>query len=388
MRKFFKYAVRGKVLVFSLIAGLQASGLPVEDRSVAIKTQTNAYFEIVGTDNKSVQTIGQLSRASLEVCGKYLKGIPANLPQRVTILLDSKFKPEGKPYVLTLEAGGFVTLRLAWNESFSLEAACHAMTEALLLRYVYYHHGKSAPSQMRAWVATGLGQKLFLKFRPAQLEYYQKRLPELKSQSVQLIIEATGGEPCEGVAAYWFFKALESSGLKRRAIADAVEAALVGQSIAKTLPLMPDLPIPEALEDWWQTSIDNFTGQTRGAVDTMEASRRWLEALSKVQGITGEGEGASPVRDLRELSIREIDADLKTIIAARRNLLLGGMLRVNPIYYNAAQSLGKLYEQILAEEKGYRMTATLIDYLNDLSGAERMQALVDKALSEPKSGGR
>jgi len=47
------------------------------------------------------------------------------------------------------------------------------------------------------------------------------------------------------------------------------------------------------------------------------------------------------IRNLRELGVQRVDAEVRSVIAQRRRAILNGMLRVNPLYYNTAQSLGR-----------------------------------------------
>ena len=61
---------------------------------------------------------------------------------------------------LTIEEGGFVTLRILWSEHRSKGSVpCH--DRGALLRAVYYRYGMSSVNDLSAWVIAGLGKLYF-----------------------------------------------------------------------------------------------------------------------------------------------------------------------------------------------------------------------------------
>ncbi len=378
-----------------LLATLTACGVwanPSAAREIEkVHTDRGAYFETVGMDRNSVYTVAEVGRASAKICDEFLMELPVSFPQRITVLLDES-SPQStvtKAYALSIAEGGFVTLRIFWNDGLVLEELCHAMTEAFLLRYVHYKYGRQATSGMRAWVIAGLGQKCFVRYRPAETETLAANLPNMSPEIVAGTLGLSASKPCDRTVAYLLFESFLASKLKRDERRHLLELALVGDSIEAEIGKKWEAIAPNTGEAlWWEAGLASFVRKHKGSIDSMERSRRWLEGLANMEAFTKNTDGAAAEPNLRELGVRAVDAAILTEIKARQTVLLRGMLRVNPLYYNAAQSLGRYYEQILYGEPGFRRTATLIDYLNDLNAAQRLQSLAERALKTSKGASR
>ena len=352
--------------------------------SERIVTDSSPYFEVAGTERASVYRVGELGREAVRMCEQYLDLLPPNFPQRITVLLDPDYSavPGAEESDLTIEEGGFVTLRIQWNAETELRAVCHAITEALLVRAVYYRYGRSGVDQISAWVIAGLAEKLFLRLRPSLIESYKGEFRELEATAMNRAMRARWGSECDSITAYALVESVDFLIPKHTAASQILEAALVGVPVEKELKLLQS-EINPANPDaaWWEAGVEALHRRSDGSVDSMEESRQWLEALARMDAFRD----ALNIRNLRELGVQRVDANVRAVIAERRRAILNSMLRVNPLYYNTAQSLGRFYEQILFEEPGYRRTRTLIDYLNDWNAALRMQALAERALNDPKA---
>ncbi len=250
------------------------------------------------------------------------------------------------------------------------------------MRAVYYRYGRSGVDQISAWVIAGLAEKLFLRLRPSLIESYKGEFRALEATAMNRAMRARWGSECDSITAYALVESVDFLIPKHTAASQILEAALVGVPVEKELKLLQS-EINPANPDaaWWEAGVEALHRRSDGSVDSMEESRQWLEALARMDAFRD----ALNIRNLRELGVQRVDAEVRSVIAQRRRAILNGMLRVNPLYYNTAQSLGRFYEQILFEEPGYRRTRTLIDYLNDWNAALRMQALAERALNDPKA---
>lgn len=375
------------VSLFLLGASFLVSSVAYADTQIPperIVTDSSPYFEVAGTERVSVYRVGELGREAVHICEKYLDLLPPNFPQRITVLLDPNDSAVSgaEGFDLTIEEGGFLTLRIQWNADTELHTVCHAMTEALLVRAVYYRYGRSAVDQMSAWVIAGLAEKLFLRLRPSLIESYKGQFQALETTDMNRAMRAKRGSECDSITAYALVEAIDTLIPKHATASQILEAALVGVSVEKELKLLQSEINPANPDtSWWEAGVEALHRRSGGSVDSMEESRQWLEALASMAAFPD----ALNIRNLRELGMQRVDAEVQALIAERQRAILNGMLRVNPLYYNTAQSLGRFYEQILFGEPGFRRTRTLIDYLNDWNAALRMQALAERALNDPKA---
>ncbi|CAI8261410.1 MAG: Uncharacterised protein [Opitutia bacterium UBA7350] len=349
--------------------------------------ESSAYFEIVGMDRKSVYIIGQIGQASVKVCNRYSNILPKSFPQRVTVILDTSLAnlPNQKSYQLTVKKGGFVELYIGWHEEIELNEICQAIMEALLIRAVYYRYGPSAVKDIPPWVVAGLSESLFIRFKPALMDAYALKLSDLSSKEVEAVFNATDKEMCDSIVALAVFAGIESIISNDEVFTQILDLSLKGVPIQERLISVFRASNPESADMlWWEQGVRSLCFRHRGAVDTMEASRLWLKELANMDAFVDRRSGAT-IRNLRELAQYGDDEQIREIIRGRRSKIMSGMLQVNPLYYNVAQSLGQFYEQILFEEPGFKRTTTLVNYLNDLNSAQLMQSLVVDALLDPKS---
>jgi hypothetical protein len=372
-------------------AGHALATTPKVQNPDKLHTDQTAYFETIGEDRRSVYAVAEVGRATVRTCDEFLAELPNGFPQRISVLLDrSTYETDNdKAYRLSITDGGFVTLRIFWNKDLSLETLCHAMMEAFLLRYVHYKYGRAATSGMRAWVIAGLGQKCFIRYRSAEAEYLAAKQWNLSPEIVARTLEIKAGDPCNRTLAYALLETYLASNLRREDRQQLLEFALVGGSVEVALSKGKDEDSVDLNgQAWWERGMHSFARNHQGAVDSMETSRLWLKSLADIDAFAADPDSASSAPNLREIAAYANNAEILNVIEVRQKLLLSGMLRVNPLYYNAARSLGRYYEQILYGEPGFRRTATLIDYLNDLNAAQNLQAIAEKALDETKEVNR
>lgn len=354
----------------------------------SITLDSSPYFEVAGTDRVSVHLVGQLGRESARVCAAHMDLLPPSFPQKVTVLLSQNPANNSTDHYsnLTIEEGGFVTLRILWNANTDLRAVCHAMTEALLLRAVYYRYGMSSVDNLSAWVIAGLGESLFLRLRPSLLEYFDQDILQLDSSTVKEVLNASRSSGCDSIAAFSLVKAVDFLVSNHKKAAQILESALIGNFDEKELiALQGDNYEGVANAEWWKVGVVSLSERYQGAVDSMEASRLWMEGMADMSQFIDASSKQSP-GNLRELGKYGTNEHLREMVAERRTAVLGGLLRVNPLYFNAAQSLGRFYEQIIYGDPGFHRTRTLIDYLNDLNAAIRMQMLAEDAISKTNLG--
>ena len=161
-------------------------------------------------------------------------------------------------------------------------------------------------------------------------------------------------------------------------------AGLAGETISSRLKRIlaaeDELAPGFDLEPWWQEQFIAELSVRLEPFEGLTTSRDWLAALSDVSGIEGlEAVGDLSLRDL--WSLRE-DAALRAALTARVEIIRLGLSRVNPAYFNSAQSLGALYETVLEGERSFEFVAALTRFLGDFGDMKRLHEEVAKALED------
>jgi len=335
-----------------------------------------AYFTTVGTDYRSVSFMSELSAHVVEVCSRYLGQMPNAFPQRILITL----RPEEladfeKDYQIRVGPRGATTLDIRWSSGLSLEKTCFAVTEALTTQYSIYNYGPRANSRIPFWVVSALGSRCYLSLRPAQLASYvdseRASGPGELSGMLRLSLEK-GKEAMPARAGYWILVALQQNGFPDPVVSGLVEKAVAGVWIGAELEARLQATRTDqgvTLQAWWESRILDLLSEERELYETMDVSLKWIRELSdfgsylKQKGTPG---------NMRTLWEQRHDAELRSILEARNELIRLRLGRVNPAYFNAARSLGALYETVLSGKRADEFVDALATYLNDFEDAKRL----------------
>lgn len=180
---------------------------------------------------------------------------------------------------------------------------------------------------------------------------------------------------------FWLHYALKVDQIPQEDLVDLYELAIAGKNVQQRLidliqPTEPDAdPLP--LHVWWTSSLQGILGSRLERYETMEVSRAWLTRLAQFDDFRKAGGELQSIRDLWKL--RE-DPMLRETLEARRELILLHLDEVNPAYFNAAVSLGKLYDRALDAEYAHEYLFALTGYLGDIEDTKRMEQQVNAAL--------
>ncbi len=138
-------------------------------------------------------------------------------------------------------------------------------------------------------------------------------------------------------------------------------------------------------EGWWTGFWEAAPAAEMREFDGMAESRLWIADLAGLAGVVaGDGDG-----ELRALWHRRDDAELRSVVRARRELLRLRLPSVNPVYHNSAVSLDELFESVLADRAAHDFIRGLARFLVEFEDARRLEmdvtaALDDGARSEDK----
>ena len=337
------------------------------------------YFEVVGFDNRSVSHVSELAEHIAEESNQYLPDGGVAFPSRILIALRPPASAgfEGS-WEIILGKQGRVRLDFKWDAVLTLPQVCSAITEAYLTRYALYQFGPSALENMRAWPVQALAIENYLSLRPATLINLIKESRQSAMVGSSVLLSAafsSGTSDHFNAHAYFFLSALKSNLADRRLVRLVVDYALSGgdPSIMLAKQLLPSDPALETitLDQWWTFQRNSMVEIDYDLFEEMTNSRIWIEQMANF-AVYREKNGE--MRDLRKLWSLKENPELREILKARCALIKLRLEVVNPLYYNAARSLGALYEIVLSQDSAaHRFMHTLIGYLGDFEDAKQIE---------------
>ncbi len=344
------------------------------------------YFEVVGTDNRSVSFVNTLGEHVAELCATYLQVGSHEFRQRIFVALRPVEHVEfDGDYQINTGARGQVSLDFRWEATLKLETVCRALTEAYIVRYANFNYGVEASEHIRYWVMSALGSQSYLSLRPAQQGQYiqeARQAPLLKVTSLLSLKWGLGREgelsPRQG---YWVLYAMRQRGLLRSDVGVLFDRAVAGMdvSVALELAIQPTDADQQAstLDRWWQRQMADYLAQETEYYESLDASRVWIAELANFDTYRASG---GELENLMGLWTQRDNQTLRAILAARREIIALRMERVNPAYFNSAQSLGALYETALESNRRFEFIHAFTTHLSDWENTKRLHDMTDELL--------
>lgn len=345
------------------------------------------FFDIIGTDNRSVSFANVLGDHVAEMCQRYLKVGSHHFPKRIQVTLwpEGRMEFEG-PYRIGISPRGQVGLNLRWNESLDFEVTCRAFTEAYVLHYARFNYGVDAEKRIRFWAVSALVLRNYLSLRPARMANYihearQSELLEIEPLLSLYLSEMTA-EKMNFHQGYWMFQILRESGLTNSQVTTLLERAIAGENVATRIAeaLFPkdEGQASARLEAWWQSQISNYLAREREFCDSLEISSLWIQEMANFDAYEVSGE---KLKNLMGLWNYRYNEELRSILIARCEIIRLRIEQVNPAYFNAALSLGALYETVLDAEHKHEFIRAITLYLNDWEDVKQLHARTDELMS-------
>jgi hypothetical protein len=375
----------GLQLFLCLVLGL----LPrfgMAQRSESLDFVEGRYFEVVGTDNRSVSLVNELGEYAVELCESYLEVGSHEFPQRIFVALRPKQHVEfDGAYQISTGPRGQVSLNFRWQAALDLETVCRALTEAYIVRYANFNYGPGASQRIRYWAMSALGSQSYLSLRPAQQGQYIQAARQaglLKLSSLLSLEWGVGREgelsPQEG---YWVLYALRQRGMLRSDMGVLLDRAVAGHDVSVALreaiqPIEADQQ-SSTLDEYWQRQMVEYLSQDTEHYESLDASRVWIAELANFDIYRSSG-GA--LNNLMGLWTQRDNQALRAILTARREIIALRLERVNPAYFNSAQSLGALYETVLNSNRRFEFIHAVTTYLGDWEDTKRLHDMTDKLL--------
>lgn len=368
-----------RFLYLLLSVGSFLSGLSAKSELISA---SNTQFEIVGLHAQSVTYIDELSQYVVQIAERSLGRNALQFPQRILVSLKpEEFAEFESDYQVRPEPRGSVSLDLRWEKDLSLRTTCLAIADALLVRYSILINGVDGQSVLPAWPATAIGTSAYLSLRPAESIRLGDWIDPAATPDLESLLARKWDKPAADANGYALMLALKASGIRRGDIRNLITQSIAGVNIAPALKVLSQSNDPlESERDpvgWWQRFLEELKHADQGRIDTMQVSREWLQDLSDLSGVDGKGVNLATIWDQRE------GEALRELIEARYEILLLRIVSVNPAYFNAARSLGTLFESLLSEDsKRHRYMHRVVTFLGDFEDAKDLESLVLKNLRD------
>lgn len=374
----------GGILALFFGSCVFCSAQSVDEAAVArdLFTDTNTSFEFAGRDRRSVRFISALSQ-ELEVSSRsLLKDEEYGYPSKIFVALRPKAEASTqKPYVVTVGERGLVRIDFIWDEALNMEQVCLGLAEAYLTRYIYFRLGPEASGPPQ-WVTSAVGRFAYLRLRPSVIVDYTRSLRALETLDLTQVINGSDANE-NNLWGYWFLVGVRELKDGSRLFKRLADEALLGGDPQAVLQRMLDqmtAPDVEALsaDDWWRGLLEQIRSANLNVYEPLRTSREWIGALSSVRGI--EIEGGKKLSNLKDLWSNRNSAEVRSLIEARRQIILLRIGQVNPAYYNSAMTLGAFFETVLSGEFIADNVSALVDFLGEFEDTKRLESTVGKAL--------
>lgn len=348
-----------------------------------LKITENSFFQIVGTDVQSTQLANELSDYVAESILKKFSEDDYLPTRKILVQLlnkDTAFK-EGESYKLSISDLGFVTLSIAWDESLSLPKMIEALVVSFVQSFGYTNYGNlfidNCPT--KAWLLKGLSQHIYLSLRPKVTRlYYQQAILEgfdtdhFKAKLSDMSVPSEA----QSFALYQFINSHQFARKDQLAI---VKHALLGKDASQLILSSFRYDTVESLSDALSTFLSSKLKNHSAIFESLASSKNWLEALGDFSSIEIESTKAKD-NSLHLLWTNREDPEVVQFIEARIRLISLALNRINPLYYNATQSLALTYQKILDGVEEWELLYYFSDFLGELDKANAVSMEINRQL--------
>lgn len=346
-----------------------------------LRTMGNRHFEIVGPDLRSVSRMNHLSMLTVETAARYLEDEGLAFPMPILVSLrPGPYAEHADAYRIRVRERAAVQVDIRWEASLELSTAIQALSEALLTQYTIFNYGRSIDVKIPAWPVASVAEETLIGLRASR---FLDSLSDIRGnpppELLTILKSKLGSRDRAADFGYWLNQCLKSAGVDRATIQRLFRMALAGIEMDQALivaiqPTAPELA-PIDLEVWWQERMSVLLEREYEVVDSMEETRIWMSAVSNFDAPIQTEAGVLQL-NLRTLWKHRDSEALIELVEARYEILRLRMLRANPAYFNAAHSLGSLFEVLLQDGPSHKFVHALAVFLSDMEDAKAMQEAI------------
>lgn len=352
-----------------------------------LKITENSFFEIVGTDIQSTQFANELSDYVAEFILKEFAEDDYLPTRKILVQLlnkDTAFS-EGESYKLNISDLGFVTLNVAWDESLSLPKMIEALVVSFVqsLGYANYGHLFLDECPSKAWLLKGLSQNIYLSLRPSVSRlFYEKAILDgfdpnhLKAKLSDMSVPSEA----QSFALYRLINSYPISRVDRLKI---YKQSLLGKDSSQLILSAFGLETVESLRSTLSSFLNTQLKNNSAQFESLASSKNWLEVLGDFSSIEIKSTKAKD-NSLHLLWENRADPAVVQFIEARIRLISLALNQINPLYYNAAQSLALTYQKILDGVEEWELLFYFSDFLGELDKANAVSLEITRQLQSER----
>ena len=373
------YFLKKVLCLISLLVFLQCLFSELKE----LKISENAFFEIVGTDLGSTQYTNELSNyvADSILSDFYQKDY---LPSRrilVQLLNTESTFHDSDFYELSVSNLGFVTLNIQWNESLSLPMMIEALTVSFIQSFGYSSYGErfldKYPS--KAWILKGLSQNIYVSLRPNVARLFYKQAIIDGFEAVHLNANFLAISAPSDAQSFGFYGYIKSNLISRKDRLRIFQDALVGKDSLLAIYRSFNFDSEESLQNGLSDFLESQYRYNLPQFESLSTSKNWLEALGDFSSIEIQSTQAKH-NSLHLLWLNREDPSVMQFIEARIRIISYALNQINPLYYNAAQSLALTYQKILDGVEEWELLYYFSDFLGELDKANTVSLQITKQL--------
>ena len=351
--------------------------------SAQLKVSENSFFEIVGKDIQSTQFVSKLSYYVAESILNDLSEEDYSTSRKILVQLLNKeaFPEDSGYYKLSISDLGFVTLSISWDESLCLPILIESLVVSFIQSFGYATYGElffeKYPS--KAWILKGFSQQIYISLRPnvIRLLYEQAILEGFDTNLFNAnFFHVSAPTHAQSFALY---RLIISNQIPREDRLKILKYALVGKDVLPDICRSFRLDSIESLQEKFLVFLSIQSKKTVANFESLADSKKWLEAIGDFSSIEIESI-ESKHNSLHLLWINRDDPKVVQFIKARIQLISLALSQLNPLYYNAGQSLALTYQKILDGAEEWEILYYYSDFLAELDQSNTVSLEISKQL--------
>ena len=375
---------RWRLRVLVVVAlGAVALGWAATGSSVPVIFQSApGRFEVAALDGGDAQRVAALAAQAWPMLAGPL-ALPESFASPVFVRLVADWG-ERSPFRVTVEAGGVVSVRVAWDPTTPEVVVRRALVQGLLMRQAVARHGVNERLTAPLWLEHACVGWWRTRAEPAQLDALKQASARLAPPALEDLLQWQRGatEPAPFVdGAVWLLTFLTGEAGKAGEWPALLHRLLGGEAPAAALAAsFPGRYANDGERElWWQTGWQQL--RRARVLPGWEAAESRVELAEMVRFVfTQQGEDAVlPLREVLERAGEPlVDRELKRRAAAVNRLLTA----LHPFYRNAALSLADaLAVRGAGAERRDAVCAAFEQDWRDATELERASATALDALS-------
>lgn len=338
-------------LVFVLLA--QAANAQ-EQPEVYVRTTSNNFFQVAGTDFISVQYVTHMAQEAGEHCADALplsNALP--LPILVELVPPDKVGFDG-PYTIRPQPNGDVTVSIRWSEDASFEETCQALASAFLVRSAIWRFGHDHAATVPDWLELAMGLGLEIHLRPALRDELLADSRDTASWPLERIFSLKGRAAFGDLEAkqqcLWLVEFLRNQSPDREHFRRLMAGFLKDlPPIRLLVSAFPDkLTDERAMDIWWAVGYQATVRARQAPFFNMDES---LAIMRNGSYLTAEIEGMDVRVGIHELYGYRGNVALAKAARQRVREIKVDLQKINPVYYNALLSMGVVFDSWLVLEE-------------------------------------